>query len=199
MPGDRTKGGERPILGLLSLTTLFGLLTRDFGTPRLGPRLNPLTALFLPMGPSPSAPPFRDLASFGVSSFAGELDPLRTPTLDLLADERGVILPLLAGSFAGVTSCALTRGDSNGARAATRGAAGLAVVGVAVDVVVALPAMRGVRGVLEVAVLVEASVGFNGRLLRSVDIVGHHHRLHSLPHWRLKRRRRALPPSERWS
>lgn len=135
--------------------------------------------LFLPAAASPCPVVFRDLASLGASSFAGEVDPLSVPILDFLADDRGVMLPFRAVSFAGVFSCALIRGDSNGARAATRGAVGLAGAGVAAVVVPALPAMRGVRGVLEAAVLVEASVGLSGRLVRSVDIVDDHHR--SLP------------------
>lgn len=69
----------------------------------------------------------------------------------------------------------LTRGDTTGvdrlvsSRGAPAAAAAFAVVGVAVEF--ALPATRGVSGVLEVAVLLDARVGLRGlALARSVDI-----------------------------
>lgn len=106
------------------------------------------------------------LMSVGPSSRPGELCVLST--FELLVYGRSVTLRDPPGALSGVSSCCLSRGDTAGVLlVGNLGAAGLAAEGAAV----ALPAMRGVNGVL--AVLFDARAGLSGRLVvRSDDMAG---------------------------
>lgn len=162
-PGDLTSGGEVALVAGLALTRLFGL-SALLCIPPLMPSVCTRPRSVVGFGADTAT---RGRAALGESS-SGCVG-VALPGLDLLAADRGVILPFPTVALSPSSSCR-RRGASLGGSDLT--VAVFDKVGLAAGVVV--PATRGVSGDFAVLpVLPAASEGLKGRLLmleRSADI-----------------------------